>query len=200
MLLLTQQENFDPEIPTVHSLEITIYDAPALVFPLRSGITVPANTGPDVSIIDTVIPLHLTSYKPPKAQPTVNVVTSLPLIDEASNLAYGGNAISEGAPGGLPRVTIEGHIDTPCINQGEFRVPNIVLSADNSRITYGEFIIASIEGRMNVTSANEWRAVNPLWFRDPFGRIYNNPKIIEFSASYVEGVPGRTQFSCTMVV
>lgn len=182
-----------------HDTETATYDAPALAYPQISGITVPANLPPDVANANIVIPLLITTYSGPTRAPSVNQVPLLPLIDPKSNLAYGGNTLSLGV-NQLAKIKMEGTIDTPGVETtvaGEPRKLNISsITAGTTKLTYGDLIALCLEGRVSAT----YSRYDPIWFRDPFGRYYNNPRILDYQANYVEAVPNRTTFSITLLV
>lgn len=161
------------------------YNAPVLVYPTVTGLTISGS-----SVGSITIPLLLTNYSPPMARTSVNIITGMPFI--IPGLAVGGNAVGIGITE-LPKAHLEGHIDTPLQASGTFQLPFIVL--DGIQYTYADLIAGFQDGRL----AN-WGKQNPSAFRDPFGRQYNNVEVIEFTASYVETVPGRTTFTMVLRV
>lgn len=141
------------------------------------------------------IPLVLDDYKPPTRTPQTNVVTSIPHI-ESANTVYGGTFRSTGSSA-LNKITMSGYIETPTQKTGDttpYATP--LLKVDNKAYTYADLIAMYIEGRL----AGNRTKVNPLWFRDPFGRVFTNPTIFDFTANYVEAVPGRTTFTMVLKV
>lgn len=174
--------------------QTTTYDSPALAYTPLSGVSVPGSPSP------YVIDLTLTEYHPPIEKSSVNTVSQMPII-QSSNFAYAGVAVAEGGTE-LAKVTCGGHIDTPMVDAAEnyagytgaVRVPNITING--FKATWADFIIMCIEGRVSA----DWNSYHPLWFRDPYGRQFNNPRILDFNASFVEQVPGRVNFSLTMKV
>lgn len=173
----------------------TKYSA-ALAFPKPTG-TVPLNAAPDDgNTTELVIRMLLTAYRAPSRNPTVNTITSIPLIDESSNVAYGGITLSQGVQG-FAKVVVEGHIDTPSTEISKFSQPDLII--DGFKMTYGEFIVSAIEGRVAALNG-VWRRTGPTWFRDPYGRVFNNPTVIDFTGNYVEGVPGRINFNATFAL
>lgn len=179
-----------------HDAETSVYNAPALCIPAISGLTVPGNVAPDTGAPGQVVYLHLTSYGGINAE-QINEVTTLPILT-VPGLSYGGQFAAY-APLVLPRITLEGYIDTPCTQSGEYFLPN-VHDSGGIKYMYGEIIAMMMEGRANVGAGGEWQRLDPLWFRDPWGRVYNTPRILDFTGTYVEGVPERTQFSMALKV
>lgn len=162
-------------------------NAPMISFPMIAGMTIAGGTPATVEI-----PLVLTAYTSVTRVPTTGLIGTIPIIDD--NFAYGGQTVSVGNIQ-LPKVSMEGHIDTPVTDSGGWQLPNIVLSGRN--LTYADLIAMYLEGR---ASAVGWRRIDPLWFRDPYGRTYNSPFIMDFTATYVEAVPGRNNFTLQLKV
>lgn len=180
--------------------QTSTYNKPVLHYSMADDGYVTVNGAVD----DIVIPMILTQYSGIEGTGLINTVTTMPIVRaDQGGFAYGGNAISEGAIS-LPRLTLGGTIDTPFDTAGfndnnggdpVFYAPAVNMNwAQN--IDYAEFIIACMEGRVSQT----YQRFDPTWFRDPFGRQFNNVRIIDFSASYVEGVPGRSSFTATLLV
>lgn len=171
---------------------------PAIAFAKPTYMTVPANQSPDQASADLVIPMILTAYTPPTRKPKVNMVTSLPLMNVYNRTSWGGSAVSHG-PMELPKIQLDGTMDTPTTNFSGWRLPTLQENnAIGQRMTYAEFIQACLEGRVEL-DVEDWKKTDPLWFRDPYGRRYDSPKILDFTASFVENVPGRTTFQMTLV-
>lgn len=168
-----------------HTLETDTYDLPELVLPNPGGQVLVHG----VAVPEIVIPMIVTVQGVPKRTPKVNIVTGLSLRHLGTNLSYGGTTISEGNVE-LPKMQIEGTIDTPTEDAGKYRVSSVMLGG--FRITYAEFILKCFEG---TASTPTWRKIEPLRYRDPYGRIFENPRILDFSGNFVEAVPGRTAFS-----
>lgn len=161
------------------------YDQPVLVYPTVSGLTIsgilPANI---------TIPLELTTYSVPSRKLSTVLLAGMPHTLE--NYSIGGNAVAVGGTE-LAKITIDGHIDTPTQISGTLALPYIQL--DGIRYTYADIIAGFIDGRLT-----NWTPQRPSYFRDPYGRRYDNPQVLDFSASYVEAVPGRTNFSMVLVL
>lgn len=180
-----------------HDTESTTYNQPVLRYPTVTGVTVPGGL--------FEVPLLVTSYMPPDYKLITNNIAVMPAI-YSDGTAISTSAVSRGASS-LPRVTLEGTIDSPMTTSNatdttgtsadtlNFMVPTILIGS--YKATWTEFIVACMEGRAATTG---YGRVDPLWFRDSFGRVYNNPRILDFSASYVEAVPGRTTFSMVLKV
>lgn len=185
-------------------------DACALRYPSLSNVSHPGNVTPDTGDSGLVIPLRLTSYSGLTSKPTTSSVDIIPIINpNDGGFAIGGKTISYSSME-LPKIHIEGYADTPCTAttvSGELlNIPQAIFNSMN--VTYADLITAYMEGRANlqtvntggITLDNMWTRTNPTWFRDPFGRVYNNPKVISFNASYVEQYPGRTTFQMILQV
>lgn len=185
-----------------HTTETANY-SPVLNFPIVSGVTIVV-AGSTISTSLT-IPMTLTTYAGPNRKATVSDVTLMPAIDEGSNLAFGGHVGGYGNDQ-LPKITLEGFIDTPVTalidagadtNDPHKNLTVWDLTVNGLRQTYADIIAMYFEGR---ASTPTWKRINPNWFIDPYGRQFNNPKIMDFNATYIEGVPRRTNFSMQLVV
>lgn len=185
-------------------------NAPALRYPQLAGITAPANVSPDNADAGLVIPIRLTTYSGPTSKQQVNSIDLMPVFNPANGgFAVGGKTVSYGASE-LIKIQMEGYIDTPCtetIVSGEsLNIPKPTLNS--MAVTYADLIATYTEGRASISSVNVggttinnmWTRVNPTWFRDPFGKVFNNPKVINFSGSYVEAIPARTNFTMLLQV
>lgn len=182
---------------TYHVFETTTYNMPCLFIPFIAGLSLPANTGVDAGFTNgTCVYLHETSHTGPSS-PQVQSTAMIPIITP-KGLAFGGQIVGHPAHI-LPRISIEGFIDTPCTQQGEYFLPTIV-DTMGIKYTYAEVIAMMLEGRANSDPAYGWERLDPLWYRDPWGRIYGGPRILDFSATYVEGVPERNQFTMVLKV
>lgn len=187
-----------------HELETTNYDVPALAFAPPAGISVPGNLYPDQAYPYTVVQMTITNHTMPSRKAKVNTLSTIPLINVQNNTTWGGHAVSVGGKE-FPKVQIEGHIDTPTDSD---HLPLVTVQATGQRMTYGELILAYTEGRVEAVPLDLgpdwqgmiWRRTDPIWYRDAYGRVFSNPKIIDFTANYVEAVPGRTTFSLQLVL
>lgn len=173
-----------------------IFNDPVLAFPAVG--TLPAYT----------IPTRLTQLDVVTTNATLVEWSSGPVVDQPSNNAVGGNSWGEGV-NQLPKLVMAGWIDTPAV---EIEVPGMVGTAevpgiiqDGFRMTYAEIIAMFYEGRTStyndyssVTPGTYWQKVDPLYFRDPMGRVYNNPRIYTFTATRLEAQPFRTNFNMTL--
>lgn len=185
-------------------------NAAAIRYPPTSGISAPANVFPDQADSGIVIPLGLNTYNPRSTKTQLSTIDLMPILNpNSSGFSIGGKTLGYGTKE-LPKLQLEGRIDTPCSNSivnGEvLNIPDCKFNGMN--VTYADLITAFLEGRANLQTTNlggvsinnMWTRLNPTWFRDPQGRVYNDPKIISFTASYVEAVPGRVTFSMTLQV
>jgi hypothetical protein len=169
---------------------------PALCIPKNTAITGAQNLNiyPDTAQPHVVVPMHVTSYTPPGASPALNVVSSLPYVNQKSNYAYGGNALSQGKQD-LWKLSCEGYIDTPSsdeiIGGYKFSTPDFGVGKN---LLYADYIQLAKEDNTGLSRSK------PYWFRDPIGRVYTDPRILNFAATYVEGTPGRTNFQMTLIV
>lgn len=170
-----------------HDSDSGIFDQPLLSYGAISGLTVSGSSGA------IQIPLVLTSYKGPRRTPKIGTVTTIPVMNE--NYSFGGNTQAEGASE-LPKIQIEGQFDTPGVISSGLYLYDIVIGG-TTRISYGELIAMCFEGRA-FTDFGFWLPTNPTSFRDPYGRVYNNPRVSAFTATYTEGAPMRQTFSMTM--
>lgn len=182
-----------------HTSETGVYNQPQLVYPAPPSVTI---NGSSVSTI--TIPLLLTTFSGSSRKPTVAQQSFIPIIVNGG-LAYGGNALSLG-PSELPKIQLEGTIDTPMVDESaggavprtdKFFIPNVLVFG-YFRYTYGQLIAMFLEGRGAYSTT--WGRVDPTSFRDPYGRVYANPRVLDFTASYVEGVPGRNSFTMQLKV
>lgn len=183
---------------TIHDYETTVYNQCCLGLDPIPGVTVPGNPNP------IIVPLRLTSYSGPTIKMRPVVVGTIPLINEQSNLGFGGSRLTEVVPE-LPKITLEGTIDSPYTDSGTYELPSIT-GDSGVRYTYPELILMQMEGRGDSTYG---KRIRPRFFRDPYGRAYGDymndgskvrPRIFDFKANYVEGAPRRTQFSLVLIV
>lgn len=165
----------------------------ALAFPKVQGLTVPTNPT-DPNDPNVVIPLILTQYTSPNSGSKVGTISTLPSTDvyDPSNSAYGGLRVAEGGSE-LSKINLAGTIDTPAIIGNTLALPYPSTGGVNA--TYGDLIAMYTEGR-----SNNWNRVDPLWYRDPYGRMYYTPRILTYQASYIEGVPTRLNFTMTLAI
>lgn len=63
--------------------------------------------------------------------------------------------------------------------------------------SYGELILAYIEGRMKRNDKGAFVRVDPTSYTDPYGRQYNNPKIMLFESAFTP-IPKKQTFSMTL--
>lgn len=152
------------------------------------------------------VPMHLTTLDSVTVNSTLVPWTTGPVLDQPSNTAAGGSTFGLGI-NELPKLVIAGFIDTPSvvttIAGQPYRVPNVIV--DGLRVTYAEVIAMFYEGRtltytnsQSPTPGVYWERVDPLWFRDSTGRVYNTPRLYSFTASLIEGLPTRTNFNMTL--
>lgn len=166
---------------------------PAIAFPTISGISLPSVPAPDTSSTDAVFQMTVTDYTPPGGKTGINTVVTIPIVN--GDTMYGGVALMDSAQE-LRKATVSGFFDTPTTASSTWQLPNVVVTSTGAHITYADYIILCNEGRATVP----WKRIDPLWFRDPHGRVYTNPRVLDFSASYTEGVPGRVNFQLTLVI
>jgi hypothetical protein len=179
-----------------HQFETSVYGYPALCVPAISGLSAPANVYPDAGAVGIVMYMHPSSYAGPVAS-QLSETTMLPIMTP-EGLSYGGQVVTYG-PHTLPRVVIEGFMDTPCSRVGEYLTPQLI-DTSGIRYTYAEVITMMLEGRANYLVGGGWERLDPLWFRDPWGRLYLAPRILDFTSNYVEGIPERNQFTLTLKI
>lgn len=178
--------------------------SPAIAFGSHSFIKGHSNQGVDELSSSIVIPLRVKAYNTPAAKMPTNVQGAGTILDPGSDQAFGGTFASHGTRE-LTKLSIDGEIDTPMTLLNDWRVPALYIENpadeedESNRITYGELIAYYLSGQLNVAD-NNWGVQNPSWFRDPFGRVYNNPRVLDYTANYVEAVPGRTTFNMVMKI
>lgn len=171
----------------MHDVETNVYNQPALAFKYSPDISIPGGPSP------VIVPMTLTVSGVPTAASTPTQVIVTPIV-MPSGLVVGSNVLGD-APINQPRISLEGTMDTPLTIDGTDHVPAILVN-NTIRITWAEYVVMCMEGRVTSTYTR-W---DPLWYRDPFGRQYNNPRIVDFTAQYVEAVPGRTSFTMQLKV
>lgn len=162
----------------------------AIAYATTSLLTGHTNTGIDQGYPGIVIPLVVTDYQAPSRKLRLSETTTLPIVNGST--AYGGSTVIVG-PNQNSKLTCSGFVDTPISIQNGWPLPSVQLNG--VPCMYMEFIIAAFEGRLN-----QWSRVEPIWFRDPYDRVYTNPKVFDVSASYTAGVPGRVNFQLTLVI
>jgi hypothetical protein len=137
------------------------------------------------------IKLLLTTYKVASETAHLEVINAIPQI-YGNTAGYGNSAVLQGASE-LPKIQIEGYMDTPTVAHSSPLQSAITL--DGSPVSYGDLISVALEGRAGTT---EGPAVHPDYFLDPFGRQFDSPRIIAFTAQYIQGVPYRQNFTMTL--
>ena len=152
---------------------------------------------------DLVIPLRVTSYQGVSRQRTVSQKQTIGRLTLSSNNRVGGNFIGVGKMN-FATLSISGEMDSPIAQFGIYATPTLRYPTNNSnsyQVTYADIIAACIEGRVyDADNSNFYESIQPLWFRDPFGRVFTKVKIRAFSAAFVEMAPGRQSFSMTLEV
>lgn len=181
-------------MPYWSSQDTTKMDRPAIAYEPIPEIAAPTVGG----LVE--IPLRLQTYSAPDVKPTLTQVTSLPLYNEGTSFQYGSGTLSTAASQ-LPRIQLEGYIDTPLTNVGGVNLPTLSYTQISTtvRITFVQFMIMCFEGTAPA-SVFGWAKWDPIWFRDPYGRIYSNPKVLDLNGAYVEAIPGRNTFSISLKV
>lgn len=187
-------------MPHFDSIDPGKANFPALSFPTMSGVTVPENSYPDEEAANVVIPLRVKNYTLPIEKTSTTTIDTGGILNTDNGQMIGGKALAF-AQKDLPRLVVEGDIDTPLISD-ESPLPSVLVAVndDTFNITYGELINLYISGDLSVSITNLSERVHPLWFRDPYGRVYNSPRIIDYTGGFVEQVPGRTTFNLTLRV
>lgn len=176
---------------TEHDVQTSIYNKPVLAYPTFAGLSIGTSFE---------IPLVITTYSPPNSKNTMNNIAVLP-IQGSGGFAYGGSAVGQGGSTN-PSLVVDGFCDTPTAPSTGSSGESVMISTvtvNGIPHLYSEIIAMCLEGRA-LGTADGWDGLNPLYFRDPYGRQFNNPRIIDFSASYVEAIPGRSNVSITMKV
>lgn len=141
--------------------------------------------------------LRVTTYRIASETAKLQNVTALPAYPSFSapgfnTSLYGSNLLIEGVTE-LPKLQLQGHMDTPMTQVGT-KVQSTVTLAGQP-VSYGDVITTAVEGR----AGNEKGAVvNPDYFLDAFGRVFSKPRITEFTATYIQGVPFRQNFTLTL--
>jgi hypothetical protein len=154
---------------------------------------------------DWVIPLRILEYQG-LAKPRTVVAKQILPLRPSFDVATDGNLISWGTTS-LPRITLSGEIDTPiaALTSDSSTIPTVgnfatpIPRFGTQVISYADIIGLCLEGNI-LTSTGKPTIVHPDWFRDPFGRQFNNVRVEKFQASFVEAVPGRHTFSMTLRV
>lgn len=163
--------------------QTSFYNDPILQFPGSSSIVLQgvAQTG------TFTVPLTLVAYSPAMPTFTHGQATMIP-IDGGIGA---GVALTPSI--GLTQVRMEGFIDTPMAESADLYLSSLTL--DGFRQTYADIVAAYWEGRMA-----GWQRIQPTLFRDPYGRQFDNPVIMDFQASYIEAAPQRTNFTLVLKV
>lgn len=154
---------------------------------------------PTGSLAALQIPLHITEYKTPLREMKVNTINTLPRIG-GGNVGYKSSLLQFGGME-LPVITLQGWIQTPCTADGNnFNIPALtyIEGGVTTNVTYVERMVAYMEGR--AVNTTPWTKTDPDWFLDPYGRVYTSPRVIALTGTFIEGVPGRTNFSLTLQV
>jgi hypothetical protein len=69
-------------------------------------------------------------------------------------------------------------------------------------LTYPQIMAAYFSGTIGVPNSynNRWATVDPTAYRDPYGRVYNSPRVLTFTAARTEAVPYRHTFTMTLLI
>lgn len=169
-------------MPVHHTL--TTSDDAHLLFSDPGTVTLPAawDIGGTIKI-----PLRLRTYSLPNMKGQINDTIILPTFEEPTN--RGGHALSQGATE-IPKCRMEGYIDTPFTVSGSTLTSSISYAA--TQITGAQLIQLYLEG--------EFSNKRPIEFVDPYGRVYIAPTILEFTATYVEQAPFRSNFTMMLAL
>lgn len=145
--------------------------------------------------------MHLTRYDNAAVNSTTVEVASGPMVDMNSSLGFGGNAIAYGV-NQLPKLYFEGWFDTPyTVKSKADPMINLGINVGGQMVNVAQYIAAYFQGTAAVVQAHDtWSIVDPLWWRDPYGRQYTNPRVLTFTAERVEAVPYRHNFTMTLLI
>ena len=163
-----------------------IFNQPAIAYPA---------IGTEQTAI--VIPMRVFQYIGLKRDRKLAPMGVIPSVNPKTNVATGGTFITGGTME-LPKLTISGQLDTPvaaATTRSQFATPT--LTYFSQRVTYADIIAGCLEGRVTNTDGS---SIDPLWFRDPFGKVFTGIKVLRFDAKYVERVPGRQTFNLGLLV
>lgn len=145
------------------------------------------------------IPMILTTYSSPTYVVTMNETNVMPVYDPRGGLAYGGNVLQ--AQGALfPKLDVEGTIDCPITavtETGEYSGAAAQVSAvtvNSIPLHWVEVLAMFFEGRYSGAR------YDPSWYRDPYGRQYNSPRMFDYTASYIAGSIERANFTMSLMI
>lgn len=152
----------------------------------------------------TAIPLHLTKMDNQSVTSTTVEWASGPVMDLASNTSSGGNAIGYGV-NQLPRLAIEGWMDTPYTVPTTGEDPPAIPGVTIGGVIYNnpQILASYFDGRVlagTTQPLGPWIRVDPIWYRDPYGRCYATPRLLAFTATRIEAVPYRHNFTMSLLV
>lgn len=173
--------------------------APGVQYATPSGVTV---NGSSVSTI--FIPMILSSATLPTYVRSQNESAALPIIDMGNGIASGGS-FATAAGGQFPKISLEGTIDVPLTSVTETgtysgqdaEVPAV--QVNSVPMHWVDVIAMFFEGRYTGSSSGYAR-YDPSFYRDPYGRRYDHPRVMDFTASFVAGVPTRANFTMQLMI
>lgn len=169
--------------------------SPGLQFDGINGLTIGG-----VTTHSFFIPMILATASLPTYTKSFNTQNVIPIYDMRYGIAYGGSFVS---PQGteFPKIRLEGSIDTDLTSATEAapyageQVAIPIVAVNSIPMHWIEVLKMFFEGRY---LGNQ--RYDPSWYRDPFGRVYNFPRIHDLTAAYIAGVPERANFTMVLLL
>lgn len=140
-----------------------------------------------VTYPQVTIPLFLREMPIPVRQPKITEVNTANSF--SSTYQKGFHGLFYGTPEPLI-VQVSGWLITPTTGTPKIWTPtsdgtqNFANSLGLTHVSYGELILAYIEGRMQRESTGAGHPKHPSIYVDPYGNVYANPVITSFEASF----------------
>lgn len=152
------------------------------------------------------IPLFIQQIDIPIRKPKLTEVNTIPTHDENSFSDWSTQALFYGGQS-LLISTMSGYLITPVVliadgisgQKYAQLAPTTGLSTDPLLgYSYGDIVWAYLEGKLNQPNPNVFVRTDPSSYTDPFGNVYTNPVIQQFTCEHAPTVTDQQKFTMTI--
>ena len=147
---------------------------------------------------DIEVPLFIQEHPIPLRKPKLTEVALAGITDPISGKELRTHYIFSGAPE-LLSLAISGWIITPTASGAFTPKDKAGSNLSLGNVSYGEIILAFIEGHMDISSAGAFNRKDPDYYITPYGQKYNSPIIQAFDLSYTPTMK-KQQFNMTLLL
>lgn len=137
---------------------------------------------------------HPIAIRKPKILELATYGTADPISGKDQKVHY----IFRGAPD-LLTLTISGWIITPKVSNAFSPKDKLGADLNIGNISYGEIILAFIEGHMDISAAGSFNRKDPDYYITPYGQQYNGPVIQTFEMQYTPTMK-KQSFNMTLLL